>query len=248
MVLYAAKLKASAKPVSDLSSVEKKVSAKSKKKDVVEQVVEDAPTPPMDKKEQAKLKRREKALLKKQQEEDELKRQEEEAQSALAQKEAELKAAEDALKMKKDAQKEKRKLKRDTKKVQIDESVTESNPSINSTEATFVAESIETKPVKKTRKRKQVTIEEQVDQAVAELPADNSKDIEPPQWFKKYVAGVKNEESQHRSPKKAKRVIAKEANQVATEQWGNGFVRDRVRNEVDQHMSRMYQMIFNRGL
>jgi hypothetical protein len=232
MVLYAAKLKASAKPVSDLTSVEKKTAGKSKR---MEQAVEDVPPPPMDKKEQAKLKRKEKALLKKQKEEEELNRQQEEAQVALAQKEAELKAAEDTLKLKKEAQKEKRRLKREAKKVKVDESVTESIPSTNSTEATLVPEN---PPVKKTRKRKQVTIEEQVDQAVAELPTEKA-DADPPAWFKKYVAGVKNEESQHRSPKKAKRTIAKEANQVATEQWGNGLVRDRVRNEVDQHMSRM---------
>lgn len=223
MGLYAAKLKANAKPVSDL--------------------------PPVDKKEAAKLKRQEKALLKKQEKEKEqaeLKRQQEEAQNALVQKEAELKQAEEALIIKKEAQKEKRRLKREAKKVKVDESVSESLPSTNSTETTLVPEPAETKTVKKTRKRKQVNIDEQVDKAVAELPTEK-KDMEPPAWFKKYVTGVKNEESQHRSPKKAKRVIAKEANQVATEQWGNGLVRDRVRNEVDQHMSRMYQMIFNRG-
>jgi len=245
MVLYAAKLKEKAKPVSDLNSVDKKGSrSKKKEKTQLEDQVP-PPPPPMDKKEEAKLKRREKALLKKQEKELELKRQEEETKKALAEKEAELKAAEEALAAKKQAQKEKRKLKRQAKKT---ESVTDSNPSVetietNSTEATLVAE----KP-KKTRKRKQVTIEEQVDQEVEKLNLSKKKpDVEPPEWFKKYVAGVKNEESLHRSPKKPKREIAKEANQVAKEQWGNGLVRDRVRNEVDQHMSRMYQMIFNRG-
>jgi hypothetical protein len=234
MVLYAAKLKEKAKPVSDL--------------------------PPVDKKEQAKLKRKEKALLKKQEKEKEqleLKRQEDEAKKALADKEAELKAAEEALKIKKEAQKEKRRLKRESKKPKVDESVTESNISTEtsaSTETTLVPEPVEPavpEKVKKTRKRKQVSIEEQVDKAVDELPVvkkGKKKNVdEPPPWFKKYVAGVKNEESLHRSPKKPKKEIAKEANQVATEQWGNGLVRDRVRNEVDQHMSRMYQMIFNRG-
>lgn len=225
MGLYAAKLKANAKPVSDL--------------------------PPVDKKEAAKLKRQEKALLKKQEKEKEqaeLKRQEDEAKKALADKEAELKAAEEALIKKKEAQKEKRKLKRAAKTTKVAESVSESLPSVESTPTASTETTLteETKPVKKTRKRKQVSIDEQVDKAIQELPTDK-KEMEPPAWFKKYVAGVKNEESQHRSPKKAKRVIAKEANQVATEQWGNGYVRDRVRNEVDQHMSRMYQMIFNRG-
>jgi hypothetical protein len=223
MVLYAAKLKSNAKPVSDL--------------------------PVVDKKEQAKLKRKEKALLKKQEkekEQNELKRQEEEVQKALVEKEAELKSAEEALKIKKESQKEKRRLNREAKKKQ--ESISESIPSVEtvSTDTTLVKEDA---PVKKSRKRKQVTIEAQVDEAVADLDVEKKKqDIEPPAWFKKYVAGVKNEESLHRTSKKPKKEVAKEANQVATEQWGNGLVRDRVRNEVDQHMSRMYQMIFNRGL
>lgn len=229
MPLYAAKLKASAKPVSDLSK------------------------PELDKKEQAKLKRQEKAKAKKeaqQKEQEELRLQQENAQKELLQKEAELKALEE----KKKAQNEKRKLKRAEKKLT---SVTPPASVTESVESMMV----ETTPKpKKSRSKKKVTIEEQVDQEVAKLntpepspePEINEKkkrsrnEDDPPAWFRKYVAGVKNEESMLRSPKKPKREVAKEADQVAAQQWGNGLVRDRVRNEVDQHMSRMYQMIFNR--
>jgi hypothetical protein len=216
MVLYAAKLKESAKPVTtDLA-------------------------PP-------KLTRKEKADLKKEQAR---------VEAELAAKQAELTAAEDALKAKKEAQKEKRRLAREAKKVTIPESVSESVPM---TEDTLIEEPVvepkveEEKPMKKTRKRKQPTLDQQVDDAIAAVSTANAVaptpvvEEEPPAWFRKYVTGVKNEESQLRSPKKPKRQVAKEANQMANEQWGKGLVRDRVRNEVDQHMSRMYQMIFNRG-
>jgi len=221
MVLYAAKLKANAKPVS-------------KKSDLKKKQAEPEPEPVVDKKVLVKQKRQEAARLKKEQAEAELKRQEEEAHAALAAKEAELKAAEDALAAKKAAQKEKRRAAREAKKQMI-------------TPPESVATEVEPVPMEKTkgkRKRKEPTMDEQVDHAVAQLEV---KEEEPPAWFRKYVAGVKNEERMHQEPKKPKKEVAREANQVAEQQWGNGLVRDRVRNEVDKHMSRMYQMIFNRG-
>ena len=214
MVLYAAKLKENAKPVS--------------KSDL---------QPVVDKKELAKQKRQEKARLKKEareKEELELKAQQEQVQKELEAKEAELKAAEEALLAKKEAQKEKRRLARQAKKqlATPPESVTE-NETAPPMEKT-----------KRIRKRKEPTMDEQVDSAVEKL---SQTDEEPPAWFKKYVAGVKNEERMHQEPKKPKKEVAREANEVAQQQWGNGLVRDRVRNEVDKHMGRMYQMIFNRG-
>jgi hypothetical protein len=70
----------------------------------------------------------------------------------------------------------------------------------------------------------------------------------PPAWFKQYVAGVKKEESKVSNDKKPQRQIQLEANEVAENQWKDGFTRDRVRNEVDNHMSRMYQMMFGKKL
>jgi multidrug efflux pump subunit AcrA (membrane-fusion protein) len=221
MVLYAAKLKANAKPVS-------------KKTDLKKKEVEPEPEPVVDKKALAKQKRQEAARLKKEQADSELKRQEDEAKAALAAKEAELKAAEDALAAKKEAQKEKRRASRQAKK-QL-----ETPPESVTTEPPMIEKS---KPKRK-RKSPEPTMDEQVDQAVAQLEV---KEEEPPAWFRKYVAGVKNEERMHQEPKKPKKEVAREANQVAEQQWGNGLVRDRVRNEVDKHMGRMYQMIFNRG-
>lgn len=181
----------------------------------------------VDKKEAAKLARKEKARLKK----EAMLKQEEEAKAELEAKEKELKDAEEALIAKKEAQKEKRRLARQAKK-----------------QTPTPPESVTTEPVEevkpKKRKRKQVTIDDQVDEIVKDLEDKE----EPPAWFRKYVAGVKNEERElQEPPKKPKKEVAKEADEMAQQQWGNGLVRDRVRNEVDKHMSRMYQMIFNRS-
>jgi hypothetical protein len=49
--------------------------------------------------------------------------------------------------------------------------------------------------------------------------------------------------------KKEKTPIKKakiEAKETAAKSWNDGFVRDRVTNEVDNHMNRMYSMIFGR--
>lgn len=217
MVLYAAKLKGNAKPVSKKTDLPSKESSE--------------PIPIMDPKEAAKLRRKEKAAAKK----EELARQESEAKAALEAKEKELKDAEEALAAKKEAQKEKRRLAREAKKQ------TPTPPESVSVES--VETEVEVRKPKK-RKRKEMTMDEQVDQAVASLGSSE----EPPAWFKKYVAGVKNEErALQEAPKKPKKEIAKEADQMARQQWGNGLVRDRVNNEVDKHMNRMYQMIFNRS-
>jgi hypothetical protein len=67
----------------------------------------------------------------------------------------------------------------------------------------------------------------------------------PPSWFTQYVAGVKKEEAKLSKEKKPQRQIKQEAMDAAEHQWNDGFTRDRVRNEVDNHMSRMYQMMFS---
>lgn len=69
-------------------------------------------------------------------------------------------------------------------------------------------------------------------------------DTTPPTWFKQYVAGVKKEEAKVGRDKKPQKQIVQEAQEVAKHQWNDGFTRDRVRTEVDNHMSRMYHMMF----
>ena len=88
-----------------------------------------------------------------------------------------------------------------------------------------------------------LTMEETIDREVKKMKK-NSSDNEPPIWFKQYVAGVKKEEAKISREKKPKKQIQQEAREVAQTSWADGFTRDRVRNEVDGHMSRMYQMMF----
>lgn len=234
MVLYAAKLKENAKKVSAKTDL--------------------PPTEPVvDKKEQARLKRQEKARLKKEArelEDLELQKQQAEAEKLQAEKQAELEKAERELEEKKLAKKEKRRLARKQKMIEKSVSPPESVQASETTAETqqTLVDDVKQEKVKKPRKRKQQTLDAIIDEEVEKIGKKQKKTDEPPAWFKKYVAGVKNEESQHQSARKPKKEIAKEADQMAAQQWGNGLVRDRVRNEVDQHMSRMYQMIFNRGL
>ncbi len=111
--------------------------------------------------------------------------------------------------------------------------------------------------VKEKRKAKKIqklitpppSLDEEIDRAVEELhvkPVESNKDdTEPPSWFKQYVSGVKKEEAKISREKKPKKQIQQEAVEVAQKNWNDSFTRDRVRNEVDGHMSRMYQMMFN---
>ena len=88
--------------------------------------------------------------------------------------------------------------------------------------------------------------EEEVKEKKKKRPADPN---EPPPWFQKYIAGVKDEEAKQSSVKRTKKEISEESKTVAADRWNDGLVRDRVQNEVDNHMNRMYTMMFgNRRL
>lgn len=113
----------------------------------------------------------------------------------------------------------------------------------------------ETKEKRKAKKIQKLltpppSLDEEIDRVVEEF-TDEPKvskiknDNEPPSWFKQYVSGVKREEAKISHEKKPKKQIQQEAVEVAQKNWSDSFTRDRVRNEVDGHMSRMYQMMFN---
>lgn len=115
---------------------------------------------------------------------------------------------------------------------------------------------METKEKRKAKKIQKLStpppsLDEEIDRAVEELTVKSSStstlkrdDNEPPSWFKQYVSGVKKEEAKISREKKPKKQIQQEAVEVAQKNWSDSFTRDRVRNEVDGHMSRMYQMMF----
>jgi hypothetical protein len=122
-------------------------------------------------------------------------------------------------------------------------------------------------PPKKTRKRKQIEIEEPVkeDEKLEQIcesptlvdepekpkktrkikPKTESKstqtNTEPPVWFQKYVAGVQKEkaDSVGQVTKKQAKEIKTEALKTAHKSWQSGVTRDRVQGEVDSHMNRM---------
>jgi hypothetical protein len=122
-------------------------------------------------------------------------------------------------------------------------------------------------PPKKTRKRKQIEIEEPVKEdekleQICESPTlvdepekpkktrkikpkteskSNQTIPEPPVWFQKYVAGVQKEkaDSVGQVTKKQAKEIKTEALKTAHKSWQSGVTRDRVQGEVDSHMNRM---------
>lgn len=136
-------------------------------------------------------------------------------EEAIRAKEEEIRAKEEEILRKKEEAKEKRRLARESRKALKQE---ESPPTSEASEET---------PVKVSKKRKE------------------RDEMEPPAWFQKYVAGVKKEEAKQSVAKIPKKEVMQEAKQAAQQQWNDGLTRDRVQNEVDAHMSRMYGMIFN---
>lgn len=229
MTLYSADLLDLAKPVLDKKTKKgkKKVQiAETVEPMIVEEKVEVvvAETPQKRQPTEKQL-----AALARAQESRKRKREEAEALKLEAEKEEQEKlvAAEQAataLQLKKEAQKEKRRQNREAKKLATPpDTSADGNDSVEE-----IIESVIKEPVLKKKK------------VVEELQPS-----QPPAWFKQYVAGVKKEESKVSNDKKPQKQIQLEANQVAENQWKDGFTRDRVRNEVDNHMSRMYQMMFS---
>lgn len=91
----------------------------------------------------------------------------------------------------------------------------------------------------------EVVVEEKVEKKERKkrVPRDPSV---PPVWFEKYIQGVKKEEALAKQEKVPAKQVIKEAQEVAQKSWDNGLTRDRVSNEVDQHLNRLYSMVFNK--
>lgn len=159
-----------------------------------------------------------------------------EAEERVAREAAEREESEtQALLAKKEAQKEKRRLAREAKKLATppDSSTSSLEDTINRVVHGEDEEREAEEQPKPKRQKKTITT------------LDSTDNANPPVWFKQYVAGVKKEEAKVSKDKKPQRQIQEEAHQVAEHQWKDGFTRDRVRNEVDNHMSRMYHMMFS---
>lgn len=107
-------------------------------------------------------------------------------------------------------------------------------------------------PVEKSIKRKRKVKTENESPAVGnvepiEEPKQKRKRSDgPPQWFTKYIEGVEKERAALKEQKVPAKEIKQAAQETASKSWENGLTRDRVQNEIDSHMNRMYSMIFNK--
>lgn len=111
------------------------------------------------------------------------------------------------------------------------------NCSIPSPEPVEPVEPVEEKPKRKRAKKIKETVKS---------IHDIEKESEPPVWFKKYIEGVQREKKAQSGEKVAKKQLQKEAEGLAQKSWEDGLTRDRVNDELDNHMSRMHKMIFGR--
>jgi hypothetical protein len=110
-------------------------------------------------------------------------------------------------------------------------------------------------------KRKAAEIDVAVEEAVGDVAVEAPKEVKPkkqrvakpkrddsvpPVWFEKFVESAKLEESKIAADKKPVKQVREEAKAVAQTQWADGYTRDRVTDQVDQHMGRLYSMIFKK--
>jgi hypothetical protein len=112
---------------------------------------------------------------------------------------------------------------------------------------------------KRKLKKMEKNVDVAVDEAVAHVKQQEvkppptkkkrvSKKVDPPEWFEQYIKGVKTEHNSVMPEPKPKEDVEKESVQEAKTHWNNSFTRARVTNEVDNHMDKMYQMMFGRKL
>jgi hypothetical protein len=156
-------------------------------------------------------------------------------EEALLQKEAEEKAVEDAKKavQEKEAEIEKKKLERKQKRA-AKKAGNSKEGSVTSTELDKVIE--------------EVTKVEKVDKPKVAKVKKVKDDSEPPSWFKKYIEGQHIEKNELSKEKKPAAIVKKESKEVAQNAWKDDFTRDRVNQERDNHMARMYSSIFGSKL
>lgn len=121
----------------------------------------------------------------------------------------------------------------DLKKKKRKTPVQEKTPSLSSTE--IVEEEmnkIEEPPQKKKRVRKP---------KLAAPPPE-----EPPEYLKKYIEGMLKAQNAVSEVKKPAKQIKTEASEQSKTTWADDVKRDSVKSEVDNHMNRMYSMMFSR--
>ena len=74
--------------------------------------------------------------------------------------------------------------------------------------------------------------------------ADSEGDYhEPPAWFKTFIKNARKEEAKvAKGDKKPVKQVEAEASKFAQQQWQDGYTRDRINHQADQHLKKMHQM------
>lgn len=142
----------------------------------------------------------------------------------------------------------------------VDESVTSVEPEVKQTEVKEepVIETVKTieEPVQVEEVKEEVKqtkkIETDSDSIVEVKKKRNREPVEPPKWFKTFIANTRMNEQKTTKPKvekKPKKEIKKEAVEYARDQWQDRFVRDRFTNQGEKHLDQLnhlYGQIFKR--
>jgi hypothetical protein len=101
------------------------------------------------------------------------------------------------------------------------------------------AQEVQAPPAKKQRKEGNGS-----KAALKKKPRDPSNGDAPPAWFNKFVGAMMHEKNEQQGIRVNKKHLKEAANQEAESRWRDGYTRERVRATVDDHVSRMYGMIF----
>jgi len=134
-------------------------------------------------------------------------------------------------------------------KLRLETEVAEKQKEIEAKEAAIA----EKKKARAEKRKASKEIDTAVEEALTEEPKPKKvkrvlkrDESVPPVWFEKFVESAKLEESKIAADKKPAKVVKEEAKVAAQAQWSDGYTRDRVNQQVDNHMSKLYGMIFAR--
>ena len=138
-------------------------------------------------------------------------------------------------------------------KLRLETEVAEKQKAIEAKEAEIAAKK-QARAEKRKMKKEEKEIDVAVEKAVEEVEPKPKKvrrtvkrdESVPPVWFERFVESAKMEESKITAEKKPVKQIKEEAKEVAKAQWQDGYTRDRVNAQVDNHMGKLYSMIFAR--
>lgn len=105
-----------------------------------------------------------------------------------------------------------------------------------------LAEEVQAPPAKKQRKERNGP--KAATAPVKRGPRNPDNEDAPPPWFNKFVGAMMQEKNEQQGIRVNKKHLKEAATQEAENRWRDGYTRDRVRATVDDHVSRMYGMIF----